>query len=60
MTPQVDIGVETDDHDTGDVIGGMAVGILSSYLLTQPLGENLQVSAWGAAKGGGIRLEYRW
>ena len=52
--------VETDDHDTGDVLGGMAVGILSSYLLTQPLGENVQVSAWSVGNGGGISLQYRW
>ena len=33
--------LETDDHDTADVIGGAAVGILSSYFLTEVLDDNV-------------------
>ena len=52
--------VDTDDHDAADVLGGAAVGILSSWLLTKPFGDDFQVSAWGGAKAAGIRLRYRW
>jgi membrane-associated phospholipid phosphatase len=52
--------LETDDHDTADVLGGMAVGILSSYLLTKPLGENVEVAVWSNGNGAGIQLQYRW
>jgi len=52
--------VETDDHDAGDVLGGAALGILSSYLMTRPAGDNLQLSAWGGGKAAGIRFDYRW
>ena len=52
--------VDTDDHDAADVLSGAAVGILSSYLLTKPLGGNVQVSAWSGRKAGGIQVRYRW
>jgi hypothetical protein len=52
--------IETDDHDAGDVIGGMAVGILSSYFFTKPFGEQVQVAAWGDDRSGGLRIQYRW
>lgn len=52
--------VETDDHDAADVLGGMAVGILSSYLLTKPLGDNAQVAAWSDAQAGGLQFQFRW
>jgi membrane-associated phospholipid phosphatase len=52
--------VETDDHDAADVLGGMAVGILSSYLLTKPFGDDIQVAAWSDGKSAGLRFQYRW
>jgi len=52
--------VETDDHDATDVIGGMAVGILSSYLLTKPFGDDIQVAAWSDGDAVGLRLQMQW
>lgn len=52
--------VETDDHDTVDVIGGAAVGILSSYLLTKPFNDNLHASAWTDGKSAGLQIQVRW
>ena len=52
--------VETDDHDTADVIGGVAVGILSSYLLTQSFNDNVQASAWTDGKSTGLQIQVRW
>jgi membrane-associated phospholipid phosphatase len=52
--------VETDDHDSVDVIGGMAVGIISSYLLTKPFNENVRASAWADGSSAGLQIEVRW
>lgn len=52
--------VETDDHDTADVLGGAAVGILSSYLLTKPFDENLQALLWSDGKSVGVQIQGRW
>ncbi len=52
--------VETDDHDAADVIGGAAVGILSSYFLTEAFDENVQVSAWAGGKSAGLQIQVRW
>jgi len=52
--------VETDDHDAADVLGGMAVGILSSYLLTKPFGDDVSVAAWSDGKSAGLRLQIQW
>ena len=52
--------VETDDHDSADVIGGAAVGILSSYLLTQTFDENIQASVWTDGESAGLQIQVRW
>ncbi len=52
--------VETDDHDTADVLGGAAVGILSSYLFTRPFDNNLQASLWTDGRSGGLQVQLRW
>ncbi len=52
--------VETDDHDTADIIGGMAVGIISSYLLIRPFGDDVRVSAWSDGKSAGLQVQVRW
>ena len=52
--------VETDDHDTADVVGGMAVGIISSYLLTKPLDDDVRVAAWSDGKSAGLQIQFRW
>jgi len=52
--------VETDDHDAADVLGGMAVGILSSYLLTKPFDDNVSVAAWSDGKSAGLKLQIQW
>lgn len=52
--------VETDDHDAADVIGGAAVGILSSYFLTQSLNDNVQASAWANGNSAGLQIQVRW
>ena len=52
--------IETDDHDAADVIGGAAIGIISSYLLTRPFGDDVRVSAWGNGDSAGLQVQYRW
>ena len=52
--------VETDDHDTADVVGGMAIGILSSYLLTKPFGDEVQVAVWSDGESAGLNLQVQW
>ena len=52
--------VETDDHDTADVLGGAAVGILSSYFLTEAFDDNVQASVWADSKSAGLRFQVRW
>ncbi len=52
--------VETDDHDYADVIGGAAVGILSSYLFTERFADGIQASMWAAGRSGGLQVQVRW
>jgi membrane-associated phospholipid phosphatase len=52
--------METDDHDAADVIGGAAVGIISSYLLTKPFNDNVKISAWADSKSAGFRFQVQW
>ncbi len=52
--------VETDDHDTADVIAGAAVGILSSYFLTETFTDNVQASVWTDGKSAGLQIQVRW
>ncbi|MCH6548975.1 MAG: phosphatase PAP2 family protein [Proteobacteria bacterium] len=52
--------IETDDHDAADVIGGTAVGIISSYLLTKPFTDNVRASAWTDGKSAGLQIRVRW
>jgi hypothetical protein len=52
--------VETDDHDTADVLGGAAVGILSSYFLTKAFDDNVQASAWADGRSAGLQIRVRW
>lgn len=52
--------IDTDDHDFADVAGGAAIGIISSYLLTEPFGDKVQASAWADGKSAGLRFKYRW
>jgi len=52
--------LETGDHDAADVIGGAAIGILSSYLLTQRFNDNVQASAWADGNSAGLQIQVRW
>ena len=52
--------VETDDHDATDVIGGMAVGILSSYLFTKRFDEDVRLAAWSDGESAGLQIEIHW
>ena len=52
--------IETDDHDVADVIGGAAVGIISSYLLTKPFNDNVKISAWADSKTAGLQFQIQW
>jgi membrane-associated phospholipid phosphatase len=52
--------VETDDHDYADVIGGAAVGILSSYLFTEPFNDNIRASVWADGRSGGLQIDVCW
>jgi len=52
--------VETDDHDSADVIGGAAIGIISSYLFTKAFDDNVHASAWVGDKSAGLQFQVRW
>ena len=52
--------VETDDHDSADVIGGAALGVLSSYLLTRAFDDNIRASAWTDGKSAGLQIQVQW
>ena len=52
--------VETDDHDSADVIGGAAIGVLSSYLLTSAFDDNVRASAWTDGKSAGLQIQVQW
>jgi len=52
--------VETDDHDSADVIGGAAVGIISSYLLTKAFDDNVRAAAWVGDQSAGVQIQVRW
>ena len=52
--------VETDDHDYADVLGGAAVGIISSYLFTEPFGDNVRATAWTDGNSAGLQIQVRW
>ena len=52
--------VQTDDHDVADVVGGAAIGILSSYLLTKAFDDNVRASAWFDSKSVGLQVQVRW
>ena len=52
--------IETVDHDTADIIGGTAVGIISSYLLTKPFDDKVRASAWTDGKSAGLQIQIRW
>jgi membrane-associated phospholipid phosphatase len=52
--------VETDDHDSADVVGGAAIGIISSYLLTKAFDDNVHASAWVGDKSAGLQIQVRW
>ena len=52
--------VATDDHDTADIVGGTAVGIISSYWLTKPFDDDVRVSAWSDGKSAGLQIQFRW
>lgn len=52
--------IETDDHDPSDVAGGIAVGILSSYLLTRPFANDVMLVAWSDGKAAGLKLQFQW
>jgi hypothetical protein len=52
--------VETDDHDYADIIGGAAVGIISSHLLTRAFDDNIRASAWVTGKSAGLEIQARW
>jgi len=52
--------IESDDHDELDVIGGAAVGVISSYLLTKPFNDNVNISAWADGESVGLRFQVQW
>jgi membrane-associated phospholipid phosphatase len=52
--------VETDHHDAADVLGGAAVGIVSSYLLTKPFNDDVRVSAWADSQSAGLQIRLHW
>ncbi len=52
--------VETDDHDYADVAAGAAVGIISSYLLTNAFDKNVRASVWADDKSLGLQIQVQW
>jgi membrane-associated phospholipid phosphatase len=52
--------LETDDHDSADVLGGAAVGIISSYFLTKAFDDNVRATAWSDGKSAGLQFQVRW
>jgi membrane-associated phospholipid phosphatase len=52
--------VETDDHDSADVLAGAAVGIISSFLLTRAFDDNIRASAWTDGKSAGLQIQVQW
>jgi membrane-associated phospholipid phosphatase len=52
--------IDTDNHDYVDVIGGAAVGIASSYLLTKRFDDNVQAAAWSDGESAWLRVQLRW
>lgn len=52
--------VETDDHDSADIIGGAAIGVISSYLLTKSFDDDVRVSAWSDGKSARLQIQVRW
>lgn len=52
--------METDDHDAADVVGGAAIGIVSSYLLTKPYKDNVNISAWATGNSAGVNIRFQW
>ncbi len=52
--------VETDDHDYADVAVGAAVGIISSYLLTNAFDNNVRASVWADDKSLGLQIQVQW
>lgn len=52
--------MDTDDHDFADVAGGAAIGMISSYLLTEPFGDSVEATAWADGTSAGLQFRYRW
>ncbi len=52
--------IDTDDHDYADVLGGAAVGIISSYLFTEKFDDNVRASLWIDGRSGSLQFEVRW
>ena len=52
--------VETDEHDWADVLGGAALGIVSSTLFTQRWSDKVAFSPWIGPHGAGLVVHARW
>ncbi len=52
--------VETDEHDWADVLGGAALGIVSSILFTDRWSDKVAVSPWIGPDGAGIVVHASW
>ena len=52
--------VKADEHDWADVLGGAALGILSSTLFTQRWSDKVAVSPWIGPNGAGLVVQARW
>ncbi len=52
--------VETDEHDWADVLGGAALGIVSSTLFTQRWSDKVAFSPWIGPNGAGLAVQARW
>jgi membrane-associated phospholipid phosphatase len=51
--------VEADQHYTRDVVAGAAIGILSSFLFTDPY-QKVHVQLTGDSRRAGINLSFAW
>lgn len=52
--------VESKHHHWYDVVVGAALGTATSFLLTEPLDERVQLTPWADSKGGGVALAVKF
>lgn len=52
--------VDTDRHDWGEVLGGAAVGIASSFIFTEPYSNKVKIMPYVEGDGFGLAISGQW